>query len=63
MLGKKLPMDNIPFFWTRAFNQSVQHVGHISSYDEIFVKGDLSKAEFVAYYLKNNKVIAASCMN
>ena len=63
MLGKKFPMDNIPFFWSRAFNQSVQFVGHVSSYDEIHIKGDLEKPEFVAYYLKSNKVVGASCMN
>lgn len=33
MLGKKFPMDNIPFFWSRAFNQSIQYIGKISKYD------------------------------
>lgn len=63
MLGKKFPMDNIPFFWSRAFNHSIQFVGYLSNYDDILVKGDLNKPEFVAYYLKGDKVVAASCMN
>ena len=63
MLGKKIPVDTVPFFWSRAFNQSIQFIGYAPSWDEVILKGDTDKPSFVAYYVKNNKVVAASCIN
>jgi NADPH-dependent 2,4-dienoyl-CoA reductase/sulfur reductase-like enzyme len=35
MLGKMVPYDQVPFFWTRAFNKSISYVGNISAYDNV----------------------------
>lgn len=35
MLGKMVPYGDIPFYWTRNYNKSVQYVGYASDYDEI----------------------------
>lgn len=41
MAGKKYPMDNIPFFWTRQFNSSLLVTGSIQGWDDIHIVGDL----------------------
>jgi hypothetical protein len=60
MLGKLMPYGNTPFFWTRHYNKSLQFVGHNSSYDEVFIQGNPLENKFLAYYIKDNKVIAVA---
>lgn len=64
MIGnKKVLYEYVPFFWTRHWDKSLQFVGYISSYDEVYIDGDLEELKFKAYYIKSNKVIAFSAMN
>lgn len=64
MFGKKFPVDNIPFFWTRQFNNSLVFTGVTKGWDEIHVDGDLSQMKFVVYYIRksDNKVLGAAAM-
>ena len=38
-------------------------VGHALQWDEIVMEGDPLKYQFVAYYVKDNKVLAVCSMN
>ena len=64
MAGKKFPMDNIPFFWTRQFNNSLSLTGYTAGWDDIHITGDLSEMKFVAYYIdkKTDRVLGAAAM-
>ena len=59
MLGKLIPYGDVPFFWTRNFNNSLQYVGNTSSFDDVHIDGDISKDTFLAYYIKDGKIVAA----
>ncbi len=50
----------VPFFWTYHFEQRMNHVGYAREWDEIFFDGDPAKPPFVAYYLRNDRVVAAA---
>ena len=63
ILGKKIPLDNVPFFWTRSFNNSVQFTGVTTGYDKVHIAGDLAAQKFIAYYFKAGKVVGAATMN
>ena len=52
----------MPFFWTRFFDQTLHYAGYASKFDDVHIEGDVSKADFIAYYLNNNKVVAAASM-
>ncbi len=39
---------------------SLNYVGHAVDWQEIIFKGDISSQEFIAFYVKNNKVYAAA---
>ncbi len=60
MLGKKIPNRIVPFFWTSQVGLSLNYVGHAVDWQEIIFKGDISSKEFIAFYVKNNKVYAAA---
>lgn len=60
MAGKDVSYQSIPFFWTRQGDISLIYVGHASSFDDIIYDGDPGNdKEFIAFYVKNNKVVAA----
>lgn len=60
MMGKFIPYGNIPFFWTRHYNKSLQYVGHCTSYDNVHIDGDVMSNKFIAYYIKDNKILAVA---
>jgi NADPH-dependent 2,4-dienoyl-CoA reductase/sulfur reductase-like enzyme len=60
MMGKMIPYDGVPFFWTRQFNKGCGFVGHAGDYDQVIIDGSLKDYNFAAFYLKNKQVVAAS---
>lgn len=64
MNGKKFPVDNIPFFWTRQHNNSLVFTGYSRGWDDLHIVGDLSQMKFVAFYIRksDDKVLGAAAM-
>lgn len=60
MLGKMVPYGNIPIFWTNHYMKGMMYVGNAMKYDEVHVDGEPRDNKFVAYYIKDDKVLAAS---
>lgn len=63
MLGKNVAYEYVPFFWTRQWDQSLQYTGYGNVWDEVFVDGNLNELKFIAYYLKDNKIVGFAAMN
>lgn len=63
MLGKKIAYNGVPFFWTQIFDISFRYVGYAKGWDDIIVDGDISARNFIAYYSRKNKVLAAAGVN
>ncbi len=63
MAGKPTRYDAVPFFWTTQFGITLNYVGHAAEWDDVVIKGDTSAHGFLAYYVKDGKVVAAAGMN
>jgi apoptosis-inducing factor 3 len=63
MAGKAVEFDGVPFFWTRQFDVGLLYVGHAASWDEIIYQGDVPSQNFLAFYVKENRVLAVAGMN
>ncbi len=63
MAGKIVAFDSVPFFWTRQFDAGLLYVGHAEKWGEIIFQGDISAHDFLAFYVKENRVLAAAGMN
>ena len=50
----------VPFFWTFHFGQRLNYVGHANGEDEIILDGDPRRPPFLAYYLRDGKMLAAA---
>jgi len=63
MAGHYATFDSVPFFWTRQFDIGLLYVGHATSWDKIFYRGDMSSQAFLAFYIKDGRVQAVAGMN
>ena len=63
MIGRDVEFDAVPFFWTQQFDAGLLYVGHAKSWDEIIYRGDVSSRDFLAFYVKNDRILAVAGMN
>jgi NADPH-dependent 2,4-dienoyl-CoA reductase/sulfur reductase-like enzyme/nitrite reductase/ring-hydroxylating ferredoxin subunit len=60
MLGRAVPYEAVPVFWTIQYFKQLDYIGHALSWDRIVLHGDMEKPEFLAYYVKDGRVAAAA---
>ncbi|CAG5129586.1 unnamed protein product [Candidula unifasciata] len=60
--GKAQDIHSVPYFWTMQYGKSVRYTGYGPGYDDIVLHGDLNENKFVAYYTKNDKVVAVASL-
>jgi NADPH-dependent 2,4-dienoyl-CoA reductase/sulfur reductase-like enzyme/nitrite reductase/ring-hydroxylating ferredoxin subunit len=60
MAGKETPYRSVPFFWTLQAGMHLRYVGHATEWDEIFVDGNIDEGKFIAYYVKDDRILAAA---
>jgi NADPH-dependent 2,4-dienoyl-CoA reductase/sulfur reductase-like enzyme/nitrite reductase/ring-hydroxylating ferredoxin subunit len=50
----------VPFFWTFHFGQRLNYVGHADGGDEVIFAGDPANPPYIAYYVRNGRMLAAA---
>ncbi|HEY1505105.1 MAG TPA: FAD-dependent oxidoreductase [Stellaceae bacterium] len=60
MLGRQVPFDAVPFFWSQHYDVPINYVGHAESWDEIAVDGNIAGRDCVLRYKKAGKVLAVT---
>ncbi|XP_067864314.1 apoptosis inducing factor mitochondria associated 4 [Heptranchias perlo] len=63
ILKRKTPINSTPFFWTFFFGNSLRYAGHGAGYEEVIIQGNTGELKFVAFYIKEDKVIAVASVN
>lgn len=61
--GKTEVSQIVPYFWSGQYDLKLRYVGHAEKWDEVYIDGDLDKTEFLAHYIKDNKVMAVAGIN
>ena len=57
-------MSALPWFWSDQYDLKLQIAGLNTGYDEVIVNGDPERDRaFTCYYLRENELIAADCVN
>jgi len=59
MLGDGRPYQEIPWFWSDQYEHNLQYAGFHRDWDELVVRGSMEKRSFVAFYRKDERVLAA----
>lgn len=60
MAGTPTKFRGVPVFWSMQFQFPLRYVGHADEWDELIVDGDLEARKFIAFYVKDNQVLAAA---
>ncbi|WP_253274319.1 FAD-dependent oxidoreductase [Myxosarcina sp. GI1] len=60
MLDEKIKFTHVPFFWSGQYDLKLRYAGHAEKWDEIIINGDLNAKEFLAFYVKDSKVLAVA---
>lgn len=65
MLGQDVSYDRVPYFFSDQYDLGLEYSGWAppGSYDQVVVRGDAGKREFIAFWLKDRKVLAGMNVN
>ncbi|XP_057695494.1 apoptosis inducing factor mitochondria associated 4 isoform X2 [Corythoichthys intestinalis] len=62
MLNIPTKIESIPFFWTVLLEKSIRYAGYGEGYTEIVFKGKVEERKFLAFYIKDDTVVAVASL-
>jgi 3-phenylpropionate/trans-cinnamate dioxygenase ferredoxin reductase component len=63
MLDDPHPYDRLPYFFSDQYDVGMEYSGYAPDWDEVVFRGDRDGGEFVAFWLKDDRVIAGINVN
>ncbi|KMS81402.1 pyridine nucleotide-disulfide oxidoreductase [Streptomyces leeuwenhoekii] len=65
MLGRDVVHDRVPYFFTDQYDLGMEYSGWAppGSYDEVVIRGDAGRREFVAFWVRQGRVLAGMNVN
>lgn len=65
MLGKDVPYDRVPYFFSDQYDLGMEFSGHAApgTYDQVIARGDVGKRQFIAFWLSQGRVLAGMNVN
>jgi 3-phenylpropionate/trans-cinnamate dioxygenase ferredoxin reductase component len=63
MLGIPTPYARLPYFYSDQYDLSMEYSGFAATWDRVVVRGDPATREFIAFWLKDQRVVAGMNAN
>jgi 3-phenylpropionate/trans-cinnamate dioxygenase ferredoxin reductase subunit len=63
MLGQDVAYDRIPYFFSDQYDVGMEYAGHALTYDRVVFRGDPSTFEFLAFWMRGDRVAAGINVN
>ncbi|WP_327175676.1 FAD-dependent oxidoreductase [Streptomyces sp. NBC_01335] len=65
MLGQDVSHDRVPYFFSDQYDLGLEYSGWAppGSYDQVVIRGDARKREFLAFWLRDRRVLAGMNVN
>ncbi|MFD9886225.1 NAD(P)/FAD-dependent oxidoreductase [Streptomyces alboflavus] len=65
MLGKDVTYDRVPYFFSDQYDVGLEYSGWAppGTYDQVVIRGDAGKREFIAFWLSDGQVLAGMNVN
>ncbi|MFD6530665.1 NAD(P)/FAD-dependent oxidoreductase [Streptomyces sp. NPDC060184] len=65
MLGQEVSYDRVPYFFSDQYDLGLEYSGWAppGSYDQVVIRGDARKREFLAFWLRDRRVLAGMNVN
>jgi 3-phenylpropionate/trans-cinnamate dioxygenase ferredoxin reductase subunit len=63
MLDQDVSYDRIPYFFSDQYEVGMEYSGYATKWDEVVFRGDRDGGEFVAFWLRDGRVLAGMNVN
>ena len=63
MLGRGVPYEQIPYFYSDQYDVGMEYSGYAPGWDQVVFRGDPAGREFIAFWLKDGRVVAGMNVN
>ena len=63
MLGTGVPYERLPYFFSDQYDLGMEYTGYAPSWDEVVFRGDPAKREFIAFWMRDGRVVAGMNAN
>ena len=63
MLDQEGAYDELPYFYTDQYDLGMEYIGLGRPEDEVVVRGDLAAREFLAFWVRDDRVVAGMAVN
>jgi 3-phenylpropionate/trans-cinnamate dioxygenase ferredoxin reductase component len=64
MLGQDVSYEKVPYFFSDQYDVGMEYAGlHDPSSDELVIRGDMGSREFIAFWLRGDKLVAGMNVN
>lgn len=63
MLGTGAPYERLPYFFSDQYDLGMEYTGYASCWDEVVFRGDPAKREFIAFWMRDGRVVAGMNAN
>lgn len=65
MLGQGVAYDRIPYFFSDQYDLGLEYSGWAppGSYDQVLIRGDAGKRQFIAFWMKEGRLLAGMNVN
>jgi 3-phenylpropionate/trans-cinnamate dioxygenase ferredoxin reductase component len=65
MLGEHATYDRLPYFFSDQYDLGMEYTGHVvpGGYDRVVFRGDVDAREFVAFWCRQDRVLAGMNVN
>ena len=63
MLGKPASYERLPYFFSDQYDVGMEYTGYAADWDEVVLRGDPEAHEFIAFWLREGRVLAGMNVN
>jgi 3-phenylpropionate/trans-cinnamate dioxygenase ferredoxin reductase subunit len=63
MLGQDVSYDRVPYFFSDQYDVGMEYAGHSRPGDEVVFRGDPATREFIAFWLRDGRLVAGMNVN
>ncbi|MEU7545492.1 NAD(P)/FAD-dependent oxidoreductase [Streptomyces sparsogenes] len=65
MLGQEVAYERVPYFFSDQYDVGLEYSGYAppGSYDQVVVRGDVGKRQFIAFWLSEGRLLAGMNVN
>jgi 3-phenylpropionate/trans-cinnamate dioxygenase ferredoxin reductase subunit len=65
MVGRATAYDEVPYFFSDQYDMGMEYSGYVEGgrYDQVVFRGDVAKREFIAFWLRQGRVLAGMNVN